>query len=305
MTEADELLLLKKELHKCKLEREQLKAELETNKLIQIEKERELTKLLYDKSLLIEKETIFLLQEQKLKTEVQPWQRFTDEIAHSINTDVYIAVSNLDKHRDLPKINKAFYHIKQIRDLTNLIMWYIKRNELKPSGELSEISINKILSQQILDIKDGVSTLRISSDEHQENIIKLEIPIESDSEFYISINKEIADAIPLVIKDLLRNAVKNTDEENPQVKIKIYSNDIDIIIEIQNNKAIPEEFSKWFNGESKEEPTKVSKSFKVGLRIIKMWIELLKIDVKLLPDYQNNTTLTRIIFPKEIKYAAN
>jgi signal transduction histidine kinase len=298
-----------KDIRELKEENDFLKRKIETLINEALHREQTLNNLIKEsvkKELLAREITQnAVLREKELQTEVQTWQKFVDEIAHSINTDVYIAVSNLDKHRDLPKINKAFYHVKQIRDLTNLIMWYIKRDELKLSGELTEINVNKIISQQISDIKEGISTLRISSDEHQDNIIKSDIPIRADKEYNILINKEISDSISLVIKDLLRNAVKNSDEENPQVSVEIKSNDDKIVIEVKNNKASPREFSKWFNDQSKEEPNQISKSFKVGLRIIKVWIELLNIDVKLIPDYENNLTLTRIIFPKEIKYAAN
>ncbi|MBZ0200828.1 MAG: hypothetical protein K8H86_13240, partial [Ignavibacteriaceae bacterium] len=220
-------------------------------------------------------------------------------------TDVYVAVANLDKHKDLSRIKKASYHVKQIRDLTNLLMWYINRDRLTISGELAIININKTIFTQIETIKEGISTLRISSDEHQENILKIEIPVKTEGDVTVLITKEISDAVSLVVKDLLRNAIKNTNEEHPEVTIKLIGNETSVIVEIQNNQAISKEFSAWFNNETSVEPEKMSKSARVGLRVIKMWIDLLKIDAKLLPDYQNNLTTARIIFPKEIRYEKN
>lgn len=244
-----------------------------------------------------------LIKEKEFIAKIEAWQRIVDEMAHSINTDVYIAVSNLEKHRDLPKIQKAFYHTKQIRDLTNLLMWYIKRNELDISGEMKEINIEEIIKLQIEAVKEGISTLRLSADEHQDRILQMEIPIEVKRICSVTINKEIADSIVLILKDIIRNAIKNTKQEGPEVKVRLNGTDTEVIVEVWNNEAISEDYAKWFNNETTNEPENISKSSKVGLRVIKMWIDLLKIKATLIPDYQNNSTTAQIIFPKEIRYA--
>ena len=245
------------------------------------------------------------LKEKELITQLETWQKVVNEMAHSINTDVYVAVANLDKHKDLPRIKKASYHVKQIRDLTNLLMWYIKRAELTISGELAPVNILELIITQIETIKDGISTLRLSSDEHQENILKMEIPIDSEGDLTVSITKEISNAIILILKDILRNALKNTNDEHPAVKMKLTGSETSVIIEIQNNQAISSEFVAWFNNETTVEPEKISQSARVGLRVIKMWIDLLKINAKFHPDYERNLTTARIIFPKEIRYENN
>jgi len=245
------------------------------------------------------------LKEKELITQLETWQKVVNEMAHSINTDVYVAVANLDKHKDLPRIKKASYHVKQIRDLTNLLMWYIKRAELTISGELAPVNILELIITQIETIKDGISTLRLSSDEHQENILKMEIPIDSEGDLTVSITKEISNAIILILKDILRNALKNTNDEHPAVKMKLTGSETSVIIEIQNNQAISNEFVAWFNNETTVEPEKISQSARVGLRVIKMWIDLLKINAKFHPDYERNLTTARIIFPKEIRYENN
>jgi len=253
----------------------------------------------------LEKTNNQLIRELKEKIKSFEWQKIIDEMAHSINTDVYVAVSNLEKHKDLPRIQKAFYHTKQIRDLINLFMWYIKRNELQISGTRVSLNIEEIIKTQLEAIKEGISTLRLSADEHQENILKMEIPLEVEGEVNIQINKEIADSITLILKDILRNAIKNTKEENPLVTIKIAGSDYSVTVEVCNNTAIKENFSLWFNNESNEEPMDISKSMKVGLRVIKMWIDLLKINAKLIPNYQDDSTTAKIVLPKEIKIEQN
>lgn len=300
-----DLETLKKDIDTLKKENEQLRVENQLFKLKEIEREKQSDLLNKEKALLTEITAHSAITEKKLKTEIETWQKVVDEMAHSINTDVYVAVANLDKHKDLPRIKKAAYHVKQIRDLTNLLMWYINRNRLTISGELANVNIRETISTQIETIKEGISTLRISSDEHQENILKMEIPIETEGDTSVLITKEITDAVGLVLKDLLRNAIKNTNEEHPVIKIKLIGNENYVVVEIQNNEAISKEFSAWFNNETIVEPEKMSKSARVGLRVIKMWIDLLKIDAKLLPDYQNNLTTARIFFPKEIRYEKN
>lgn len=300
-----DLETLKKEIDILKKENEKLKAELHLITIKETEREKQFDLVSREKFFLKEKTAQLTITEQRLKDQIETWQKVVDEMAHSINTDVYVAVANLDKHKDLPRIKKASYHVKQIRNLTNLLMWYINRNRLITSGELASVNISETIHTQIETIKEGISTLRISSDEHQENILKMEILVETEGDVNVLITKEISDAVSLVVKDLLRNALKNTNEEHPEVKIKLIGNETSVIVEIQNNQAISKEFSSWFNNETSVEPEKMSKSARVGLRVIKMWIDLLKIDAKLLPDHQNNLTTARIIFPKEIRYEKN
>lgn len=233
------------------------------------------------------------------------WEKIIDEMAHSINTDVFVAVSNLSKIKDEPRVKKASYYIKQIRDLINLIMWYLKRNDLTISNEFVEIELIAVINEQISTIKDGISTLRISTEEHQSKLIEMNIDIAADFEAKISINKEIAEAISLIVKDLLRNALKNTDEKNPIVSVNIKEETDYVILNFENNCAIQKEFADWFNGESDKEPDTISKSTKVGLRVIKMWTDLLKIKSQLIPDNISNSTLARITFPKRIRYENN
>jgi hypothetical protein len=281
---------------------EKLKIMLEISNIKAKEREKNIEELFRERILFKEATNKSVLKERELLTKIETWQRVVDELAHSINTDVFIAVSNLSKFQNNPRIKKSFYHIKQIRDLTNLLMWYLKRDELSISGEMCEIEMEKMLETQIFTIKDGISTLRLSNEEHQERLFELKIPISTTGNCIITINKEISDAITLIVKDLLKNALKNTDEISPEVKISIKELKDSVRIDIINNKAIGRDYSDWFNNSSTIEPQNISKSFKVGLRVIKMWNELLNLKAELIPDEVNNITVAKILIPKTIKY---
>lgn len=241
----------------------------------------------------------------KLQTELQAkvseWEKIIDEMAHSVNSDVFVAVNYLSALPFNSKIQIANYHIKQIRDLINLTMWYLKRKELPISGDIKEVSIADIIKKQIELIKDSISTLRISSDEHQENLINMDVNYNLETEGKIRISTEFSDAIILIVKDLLRNAFKNTKEENPVVSIFLFEENDFIIIRIENNIPISQKFADWINMDTLDEP-EISKSSKVGLRIIKKWIPILKIKIKLIPDLEKNITTTLLTIPKYIIY---
>lgn len=289
------------------LEREVLllKIELQNARLREIEKEKNLNNYVRDLDKAKELNLSSVLREQELKNLATSWERIVDELAHSINTDVYVAVSAMSKFLDNPKIKKANYHTRQIRDLTNLLLLYLKRNEIEYSNEFSEIDLKEVVGKQIDLIKDGISTLRISSDEHEESLSKMEIPVIVSGETKIAIMEEFEDAIPLVIKDLVRNAMKHTTEESPKVEITISGYDSFVELTIFNNGAISQKLADWFNKSSLEDPDNMSKSSKVGLRVVKKWVDLLKIETRYLRDDKNDTTTVKLKFPKRISYEKN
>lgn len=244
-----------------------------------------------------------ILKLKEFKTLAESWERIVDELAHSINTDVYVAVSAMSKFLDNPKIKKASYHTRQIRDLTNLLMLYLKRNDITYSGEFTSVDIPEIVNSQLTLIKDGISTLRISSDEHEEALLKLEVPIVINGNCSIEITSEFIEAVPLVIKDLVRNSLKHTTEENPRVEISITGFENMVELRIENNGRISEKLADWFNKGSTEDPVDMSKSSKVGLRVVKKWVDLLKIDTKYQTNESDDRTAVSIKFPRRIVYA--
>ena len=242
-----------------------------------------------------------LLEERVEKTKNVEWEKIIDEMAHSINSDVYIAVSYLSRIDSNPDVKIALNHTKQIRDLINLIMIYLKRNVVKFSGNYDELSIKEVVNEQIETIKKSLSTLRLSTNKHEDSLQNIEIPIKVIGDTKIKIITEFKEAISIILKDLLRNAFKNTTEENPQIKIKIEKDESLIKLIIVNNQLISEDFLNWFNDGSEIEP-EISKSSKVGLRVILKWTKLLGINAKFSTDKINKTTIAEIIFPKEIRY---
>jgi len=242
-----------------------------------------------------------LLRERGEKSSKEEWEKIIDEMAHSINSDVYVAVSYLSLLSSNPNANIALNHTKQIRDLINLIMFYLKRKEIVFTGEKQEISIEDYAKTQINTIKNSLSTLRLSADSHEDALKKIEIPIECAGDTTIKVPVELKDAISLILKDLLRNAFKNTSEENPEISMKITGEEKFIQVTIKNNKAISSDFSNWFNGVIDNEP-KISKSSKVGLRVILKWTKLLGITANLTANKLEDVTIAKLLFPREIKY---
>lgn len=233
-------------------------------------------------------------------SQVGEWAKIIDEMAHTINSDVYVAVYYLSKSSETNVVS-GLNHVKQIRDLINLLMWYLKRDDLNISGDLISINLTSVLSEQIELVSNSLSTLRISSDDHFENLQKMKPEYEHGNDYQVNITKEVSSAVGLIIKDIVRNAFKNTDEDNPFVRAKIEETHNEVIISITNNTLISDDFSDWFNGVTTMEP-EISKSSKVGLRMIKKWTDLLNISAKLIPNSELNTTTAVLNFPKEIKY---
>lgn len=242
-----------------------------------------------------------LTSEAEAKGGKEEWEKIIDEMAHSINNDVYLAVSKLSRIKNDERVQSAKYHVNKIRDLVNLIMLYLKRNEVPFSNEYSILDINNILADEIAGIEESLNTLRISSREHLKNLESLKTtftPIENSS---LSINKELESTIGLILKDIIRNAYKNTNEENPKVSVSLISSDNFVDVIITNNILIPDDFVAWMNETSDIEP-EISKSMKVGLRVVKKWSDLLKIKIVLKKLVDINSTEVTLRIPREVRY---
>lgn len=298
-----DLETLKKENDVLKKENELLRVENQLFKLKEIEREKQSDLLNKEKALFTEINAHSAITEKKLKTEIETWQKVVDEMAHSINTDIYVAVSYQSYHKDIPDIQKALAHTIQIRDLVNLTMWLLKKNEINISEEMETVNLQNIINNQLQTIYNGISTLRISSDDHEDKIkaILPKINIAVIGSPNVLINKELSTIYDLLLKDLLRNALKNTDEQNPQMSISIFCQSERVEIKIENNSVITPDFEEWFNNDSTLEPN-ISKSTKVGLRVIKKWVKELSLFASLKGDLEKGITITTLIIPKEVKW---
>ncbi len=239
----------------------------------------------------------------EIDTKIKTWQNIVDEMAHSINTDVFVAVYYLSKkvYADDPQLKKALYHTKQIRDLINLFLSYIKRSEIKLSGEKEDLNLSEIVKEQIAMIKDGISTLRISDEEHEKKLLETDIEVIAPEVLTVSVAVEYKESVTLILKDLLRNAMKHSSEESPVISVDVRKRGEFSAVTIKNNAAISRDYADWLNDSSNTEPEKLSKSVKVGLRVIKMWKDFLRLPLRVTTDDKNNFTTISISFPKEIK----
>lgn len=309
MTNSDELIFFRAEVARLKKENEQSKKENEqlnlTLKILEIrerQKEKELQKLHNENFGLQEKANISIRAEEKLKTEIETWQRIVDEMAHSINTDVFAALSNLNDITDNTEVNKAKHNIKRIRDIANLIMWDLNKARLPVSTSILEVNLQHLVQTQIEAIKDGIDSLRLSIREHKSKLSQLIIPVTAQNECVIQIDDNIEAGLELIIKDLLRNAFQNTDEENPSISVEIFSNEHFISLIITNNRLISEKELQWFNENIDDDDIQMSKSSKVGLRLVKRWFKNLSIEGKFLTDSTSNKTSIKLQIPKLIRY---
>ncbi|NUN09708.1 MAG: ATP-binding protein [Ignavibacteriaceae bacterium] len=279
------------------------------NNLTNLRAQNQILKLQLDsiekkyKDLLQEKESNFqsLLSKTRKNTESREWELIVDEMAHTFNTDIFLAQSFLLKLEASPNRTKAFNHLKHLRDLNDLIMWYLKRKDfIRKDEEIVKIDIAEAYQTQLNTVKEGITTLRLSVREHQQKLAELTPEFALSGNCVVRATVHLKDVFDLILKDLLRNAFKNTDEENPMVTVSLKEEPTEVELIITNNRLMPVEFKQWFVGDANIEP-EISKSSKVGLRILKKWLTLLRIDYNVELDAEKNQTAVYLYIPKEIK----
>jgi len=283
-------------------ENEKLIIEIEVLRIKEQEREKTFHKLVEEKVALQERTQNAVLKEKELQTLITTWERIVDEMAHSINTDVFAALSNLNDIDDNRAVNKAKHNIKRIRDIANLLMWDLNKTRLPVSTTILEINLYHLIQTQIDAIRDGIDSLRLSVREHKDKLFQLIIPVNVKSECIIQIDDNIETGLELIIKDLLRNAFQNTDEENPLISVEMFSTDDFISLTITNNQLISEKELRWFNEGIEGDDIQMSKSAKVGLRLVKRWLKNLRINGKFVTNSKPNRTSIELQIPKVIKY---
>ena len=248
-----------------------------------------------------QREFLDIISEKEEKTVKEEWERIIDEMAHSINTDVYAALSYINRNLENDLVKKASYNIQQIRDLTNLIMWYLKRNKLQLSGSMQSVSIEEVIKTQIETIKAGIHTLRLATAQHRDALFSMIVNINKDGPCIIQIDMDLINAIDLIFKDVLRNAFKNTDENEPSVTIYMDDNFNNLGVKVSNNLVISQEELNWFNNNIESDELAMSKSSKVGFRIVKKWTQFLNIYTRMTIDKNKKETTFHLTIPKEVK----
>ncbi|NUN09705.1 MAG: hypothetical protein HUU54_11065 [Ignavibacteriaceae bacterium] len=239
-------------------------------------------------------------EKTELETKVKEWQSIADQMAHTFNSDIFIAQHALLKMEDSPHRKKAFAHLMEVKELTDLIMWRLKRAYyFNKNDRVIPADISEIVNKQVAMIFESLSILRLSSRKHQKLLSETNPEIIIEGDCGISTTEQIKIALGAVLKDLLKNTFKNTNEAAPLVKIRISADKESVLCVLSNNLAMGDDFREWLLGKSEQEP-EGSTSSKVGLRIVKGWLKLLNIDYDVKVDKINEWTTVLIKIPKYI-----
>lgn len=296
----EDIKLLQKEIDILKKENEKLKVDNFLLKQKEIEREKQFNALSKEKAKLTERTAQSTIAEQKLKNQVESWQKTIDELAHTIHTDIFIATDTLLDLQENEDRKKILAHLFEVRDLTDLTLWFLRKNELyKKDDKIVSIDLKQIIEKQLISIQNAPSILRLSTALHRDNLKNLIVPIKIQGNTRIEIPSEIQKVFNLLYKDLLRNAFKNTLPENPVVLINFNEEQEYIRTTISNNKLMDGQFEKWLTIDTVEEP-EISKHSKAGLRILKKWLKYLNIILEIDLDKENSQTNISLLIPKKI-----
>ena len=279
--------------------------------LLRLENEKLQRELIILKVKVTEQEKSFhlqsneLLREQrekvKLETKVKEWHSIAEQMAHTFNSDIFVAQHALLKIEDSTHRRKAFAHLMEVKELTDLIMWRLKKHYYFNKNEnLIKKDVAIMVKDQITTILDSLSILRLSSRQHQKLLSELSPEIEVMGNCTVEVTEQIGAALGAIIKDLLKNSFKNTDQENPKVEFRLIERDNDIRCEFSNNLVMEDEFKEWFLGRTEIEPDG-STSTKVGLRIVKSWLRLLDISYDVEINKEHNWTTVILTIPIKIR----
>lgn len=289
----DETSFTNKAVDSLKKENEALKIELAILRATQEKKEQIIEELIHERTGFRDENQKAVLQEATYKAQFETLKKTVDELAHTIHTDIFIATETLLELDDSKEHDKILAHIREVNDLTDLTLWFLRKEELYKKDDKSvKIDLKKIIENQLQLIKNAPSTLRLSTRQHKDMLQDMEVPVSATGGTSIEIPSEIKKVFNLLFKDLIRNAFKNTISENPQVNVKISEESDFINAIICNNKLMPENFAEWLTTDTMDEP-EISKHSKAGLRILKKWTSYLKIGLEVsLNEVKGETEIT-------------
>jgi hypothetical protein len=237
------------------------------------------------------------------------WEKVIDELAHSLNTNIgaarnsIYAISSWIKKKGIPdneadteiqqNTTDTDYYITEAAELVDLTLDSLKV-DINESN-LEKISLSEIINSQIKVILAGIHTLRFSTTKHLNNVKNMIIDNNLDNSLYIT---TYVTAARLIIKDLLKNAILNTNHDAPKVSVDSRKlNDENCIINITNNIAISKEWADWINHDIEKKEIRMSKSRRVGMRVVKRWKPKLKWQIIVSSNEELKTTITTITIP--------
>lgn len=251
--------------------------ELSTEEYIEIE----------EKLFRIFSETIKLVTE-KLTRDAE-WKTIVDEMTHSTRTELGTlqgAILNAESsltNGDLQDAKSRILIAKALSSRLNEINSFIfalMKSGLEPTrmdenvkeslAQDDNINLNEIITSCINTLKDSLRVIKLSKESHRTNIsIELDELKKDVSKMFWKVKlKGCKNGIRIILMDLLKNAARFTDENNPKIEILLSKPHNSEFYELHfiNNSQISEEgfnFIKYGKNTSEW-----SKSDKVGWRVI-------------------------------------
>lgn len=245
-----------------------------------------------------------LLKENKFVVSTETWTEAMDELAHAINTDIYVATSLLRRDLNPERINQLVAHIQQIQNYTDLVMWDLDFSRQKSKQvyfDLEEVNISEVVPEVLQTIKSAPTILRPNTTERENQLRELTVTEVYNGDVTILKPIRLKTVLKLIFLELLKNSFANCAIDNPQISISASEMKDSILIEIENNVIEAEEnFKDWFLGESVDSDFTVSKSGKVGLRLIIRWTNRLNIKRDIVINSAEKTIKISLTIPKVI-----
>jgi len=298
-----EIEKLKVELAQQKKENEKLKYEIKLVSIRKIEAEKYYPEIDRETEKKQEANQKLSFREQAFKTEADTWKDILYKLAHSINNDLHNAAQILKSKDSDEELTNAFYHIKRIDDLVKLNLWLLKKNELPE--EWKTIDLSKDIDELIASTKRGLSTLRVSA-EFQIKLAQLNVITNYTGNSTITSMREKLDTvISIILQDLIRNAFKYSDSNNPVVEVTIDgSSEDEVKIVFMNNKIMDDLFVRYINFRDTEPD--ISDSSKVGLRSILDWVKIISgMQITCSNNLSQNKCEIELIIPRNVDYENN
>jgi len=298
-----EIEKLKVELAQQKKENEKLKYEIKLVSIRKIEAEKYYPEIDRETEKKQEANQKLSFREQAFKTEADTWKDILYKLAHSINNDLHNAAQILKSKDSDDELTNAFYHIKRIDDLVKLNLWLLKKNELPE--EWKTIDLSKDIDELIASTKRGLSTLRVSA-EFQIKLAQLNVITNYTGNSTITSMREKLDTvISIILQDLIRNAFKYSDSNNPVVEVTIDgSSEDEVKIVFMNNKIMDDRFVRYINFRDTEPD--ISDSSKVGLRSILDWVKIISgMQITCSNNLSQNKCEIELIIPRNVDYENN
>ncbi|QOJ27821.1 MAG: hypothetical protein HRU80_02630 [Ignavibacteriales bacterium] len=289
------------ELEYLRSENERLKNEIRS-------KEQNLNNLLKEKEFEVKKAVSVsqnsILQDKQIAVNTETWTEAMDELAHAINTSIMVATSAIKELPESPERSKAFTHIRQIKNYTELVLWdlHIRKGEfLNSNAEPVEIDLVPIFTENITAIKDEPSVLRPRNKNRAAQYSEMKVATDFPQKCLVMIPSELKNVFDLLFLELLKNSFINTNAENPHVRVHVKELPRSFEVLFENNKIMDEKYRNWFMGKSADSSFDIAKSIKVGLRLVMRWTEILKVSRDVTIVTEEELTRITLTIPKVIQ----